>query len=157
MGENEISPEDALQVAQRAMSRCSTLEDDVNELEDENLDLKERLTALELRYQEIDDEQSYDDLDRDGRIGRVREHAYRRAVDGHGKASLDYNAIMWEVFDGEPSADYCYKLMKLAANAPGFEYQDPAGKGKKLTVDAREARTGASFSSANKTNSEGVL
>ncbi|NUC71686.1 hypothetical protein HTZ84_05080 [Haloterrigena sp. SYSU A558-1] len=157
MTEPDITPEDALQVAQRAMSRCSDLEDDVAELEEENLDLKERLTALELRYREIDEQQSYDSLDRDGRVGRVREHAYQRAVDGHGKASLDYNAIMWEVFDGEPSADYCYKLMKLAANAPGFEYHNPTGKGKKLTVDAREARTGASFSSAKKTDSEGVL
>lgn len=158
MGETpEVSPEDALQVAQRAMNRCSDLEDEVEKLREENGDLADRVTALELRYQDLEETKSYDDLDRDGRVGRVREHAFQRATNGHGRATLDYNDVMWSVFDGEPSADYCYKLMRLAAEAPGFEYQDPAGKGKQLAVDADEARTGAAFSSANKTDSEGVL
>ncbi|KDE60312.1 hypothetical protein EL22_02050 [Halostagnicola sp. A56] len=153
----DVSASDALEVAQRAMHRCTDLEDDVEDLTQEKRDLKDRLTALELRYQEFDEDQSYDDLGRDGRVGRVREHAFERAVDGHGRASLDYNDIMWSVFDGEPSADYCYKLMRLAASAPGFEYKNPSGKGKQLTVDAAEARTGASFSSAKKTDSEGLV
>ncbi|WP_117365015.1 hypothetical protein [Natrarchaeobaculum sulfurireducens] len=153
----EVSPEDALQVAQRAMNRCSNLESLVDDLQEENLELANRVTSLELRYQDLDEGRSYDDLDRDGRVGRVREHAFQRAVNGHGRAALDYNDVMWSVFDGEPSADYCYKLMRLAAEAPGFDYHNPDGKGKQLTVDANEARTGAAFSSAKKTDSSGVL
>ncbi|WP_265111111.1 hypothetical protein [Halosolutus halophilus] len=154
---SNVRPEDALQVAQRAMARCSELEDIVDELREDNLDLQDRVTSLELRYEDIEENRSYDDLDRDGRVGAVREHAFRGATESHGKAALDYNDIMWSVFDGEPSADYCYKLMRLAAKEPGFEYQNPTGKGKQLIVDAREARTGASFSSAKKTDLEGEI
>lgn len=151
----EIQPEDAMQVAQRALSRVGELEERLDEAEAENAELQERVTQLELRYADFEDGRSYDDLDRDGRVGRVREHAFERATDGHGRATLDYNDIMWSVFDGEPSADYCYKLMRLAADAPGFTYKSPDGKGKQLHVNADAARRGASFSSAKKTAQEG--
>ncbi|SEO69928.1 hypothetical protein SAMN05216388_101735 [Halorientalis persicus] len=151
----EIEPEDALEVAQRALARVSELEERLDETEAENAELKERLTVLELRYDDLDGGRSYDDLDRNGRVGRVREHAFERATEGHGHATLDYNDVMWSVFDGEPSADYCYKLMRLAADATGFTFRDPDGKGKELRVNADAARQGVSFSSANKTAQEG--
>lgn len=154
--EPDVRPEDALQVAQRALQKANELEQENRELKDELADHRDRLTSLELRYSEFDEDRSYEDLDRDGRVGRVREHAYQRATEGHGRTTLDYNDVMWSVFDGEPSADYSYKLMRLAARAPGFTFKNPDGKGKKLLVDAEKARRGASFSSANKTSSEEV-
>jgi hypothetical protein len=86
----------------------------------------------------------------------VREHAFQKASRGSGVAALDYDDIMWEVFDGEPSADHCYTLMKLAADVRGFEVKTPASGNRSLTVDAKEAKRGAVFSSANKTDLEEV-
>lgn len=61
---------------------------------------------------------------------------------------------MWEVFGGDPSADYCYKLMRLAADIRGFTFED--SRPKKLKVNAAKAKQSAAFSSANKTTSEGM-
>jgi len=167
----DVRPEDALDVARNGMKRAGDAEEiaqralaKIQELEQSQSELLDRMIALELRYQEVEEDRGYDDLDTDGRVGRVREHAFERAVDGHGRAALDYNDVMWSVFDGEPSADHCYKLMRLAAgvdgdgneirDVPGFSFNDST-RPMKLLVDADEARRGAAFSSANKTISEG--
>ncbi|PCR89294.1 hypothetical protein [Natrinema ejinorense] len=153
--EPDVRPEDALQVAQRALSKVNDLERDLGYLREEYDDLTDDVTALELRLSEIDDERPYDGLTLNEKIGKVREHAFRRASDGHGKAALDYNDIMWSVFDGEPGAKHCYKLMRKAAEARGFEVGKQDGS-KKLLVDAAEAKRGAAFFPENKTASEGV-
>lgn len=145
----DVRPEDALQVAQRALAKANELERDLRDLEDEHDETAEELAALQLRYSEVEEDRDYDPADQEGNVGRVREHAFRKAADGHGRASLDYDDVMWGVFDGQPSADYCYKLMRLAANAPGFEFRENR-RPKILAVNAQEARTGAAFSSAKK-------
>ncbi|GAB3669502.1 hypothetical protein [Halopiger thermotolerans] len=160
-----VRPEDALQVAQRALSKVNDLEEEVGHLQDEYDDLAEDLTALELRLSEIDDERPYESLSLNEKIGKVREHAFQRAVNGHGKATLDYNDVMWSVFDGEPGSDHCYKLMRLAAgvdedgdevqDVPGFKFLE-SERPMKLAVDAERAKQGVAFSPENKTTSEGV-
>jgi len=155
----DVRPEDALQVAQRALQKANELEGDVDALQD-------RIVELELRLSEIDDQRDYDSLTLDEKIGMVREHAYQKARDGHGKATLDYNDIMWSVFDGEPGTKHCYKLIRRAAGlrddrrtgseVPGFRARDPDGDAYHLAVDAEQAKRGAAFFPENKTSSEGV-
>lgn len=152
--ESNVTPEDALQVAQRALQKAnenSRLEDRIDELETE-------LTAVKLRLSEIDDERDYADLTLDEKVGMVREHAFRRATDGHGKHAMDYNAIIWEVFDGGPGSKHSYKLMRLAAEAEGFDVVEPSdpSESKKLRVDAAAAKRGPAFFPENKAAGGGV-
>ncbi|CAL92455.1 hypothetical protein BJ1_gp33 [Halorubrum virus BJ1] len=157
---DDVSARDALAIAQRALAKAGDIEDelksDLDEATEEIDRLREDVTALELRLSEHDDNRDYAQLSRDEKVGMVREHAFQKATRGSGVAALDYDDIMWEVFDGEPSADHCYTLMKLAADVRGFEVKTPPSGNRSLTVDAREAKRGAVFSSANKTASEEV-
>lgn len=141
----DVRPEDALQVAQRALSK-------MNELEEENEELRERVVALEAA---LPDRSEYDDLDRQTKVGMVREHLVERARDQHGKATIDYDGVMWEVFDGEPSADHCYTLMELAAQAEGFDIRDPSTGNRELTVNLAATKPVLGFSRANKDSIEG--
>ena len=154
--EDDVSARDALAIAQRALGKANGLEADLDEATDEIERLREDVTSLELRLSEHDDDRDYAELTRDDKVGMVREHAFQKASRGSGLAALDYDDIMWEVFDGEPSADHCYTLMKLAADVRGFEVKTPASGNRSLTVDAKEAKRGAVFSSANKTDLEEV-
>jgi len=150
--EPERTVDDVLLVAQRALSRVNDLEDEVEELRGEYEETAEELTGVMLRLSEISEERPYDGLTRNEKIGMVREHAFNRAVESHGKAALDYNDVMWGVFDGEPGSDHCYDLMEWAAEARGFDVRDD--RPRKLVVDAAEAKRGAAFSSENKTAQE---
>ncbi|WP_026046315.1 hypothetical protein [Halorubrum sp. T3] len=154
--DDDVSARDALAIAQRALAKANGLEADLDEATYEIERLREDVTSLELRLSEHDDDRDYAELTRDDKVGMVREHAFQKATRGSGVAALDYDDIMWEVFDGEPSADHCYTLMELAADIRGFEVKTPASGNRSLTVDASEAKRGAVFSSANKTDMEGV-
>lgn len=149
--EPAVRPEDALQVAQRALAvanDAASIEDRVEELETE-------VTSLRLKYGELDEDRDYGALTRDEKIGRVRNRGFRRAAESNGRAALDYNAIKWDVFDGGPSPSYCYDLMKWAAEARGFEHKTPSQGNEHLSVEAEEAKRGAVFS-AKKLRSEGA-
>lgn len=166
------TPEDVLQVAQRALAKANDLERSHEDLREEHDDTVEELTALRLRVSELLDENDHDyrELSTDERVGLVREHVFRKAIDSHGRATVDYTGVKWEVFDGGPSADYCYKLMRLAAGLtdagderrptggeyPGFTCRDPDGGNYHLAVDAEAAKQSPAFSSAKKDGSEGV-
>lgn len=159
----DLTAEDAVRVAQRALERVNELE----ALEDEVEELREELTAVQLRLSERDDDRPYEQLTLDEKIGMVREHAFERATDSNGLARLTYDDIMWEVFDGEPGAKHCYKLMRRAAGdtedeqedmdagVPGFCVRDPDGGTKHIAVNADRAKRGAAFFPENKTASEG--
>lgn len=45
-----------------------------------------------------------------------------------GGSGVDYNQVRDEIFNGNPSDDYCYKLMKLAGKYSGFKYESHNGK-----------------------------
>lgn len=152
MSDADVTPRDALAIAQRALGKAN-----------ENAKLRERIAELEdevakntLRLSEFDDDRAYADLTRDDKIGLIREHAFEKAAQGSGKAALDYSDIMWEVFDGEPSADHCYTLMEQAASLRGFDVKTPASGNRSLVVDAAAAKDSAVFSSAKKTTPEEV-
>jgi len=165
--EIDVRPEDALQVAQRALAKVNELEDDYEQRVSK---LEEDLMEVQLRLSEIDEDRPYESLSLDEKIGMVREYAYTKARDGHGKTTLDYDDIMWGVFDGEPGNNLCYKLIRLAAGLtdtddqedrptgtefPGFKARDPDGGNYQLAVNADEAKKSAAFSSRNKTEAQG--
>lgn len=130
-------------------------------------DLRDEVTELKLRLSEHDDA-DYQDLTLDDKIGRVREHAFRKAQSAGGRAKLDYDDIMWEVFDGEPGTKHCYKLMRRAAGSTedeqgdindgqiGFVVRDPSGGNRHLAVDAERAKAAPDFFPRTNTASEGV-
>lgn len=164
----DVRPEDALQVAQRALAKVNGLEDELAEKDDRLDDLEEQLTSMRLRLSEHDEDRAYHERTLDEKVGLVREHAFERAANGHGRATLDYDDVMWEVFDGEPSPSHCYKLLKLAAGLksadedrptggeiPGFRCRDPDSGNYHLAVDAEDAKRGAAFYSENKASAEG--
>lgn len=143
--EPDVRPEDAAQVAQRALAKVQEQEQAITELQ-------ERVAALEAAQP---DRSEYDDLDRETKVGMVREHLVERAQTQHGRAAIDYDGVMWEVFDGEPSADHCYTLMELAAEAEGFDLRDPNSGNRELVVDIDATNPVLGFSRANKDSVEG--
>ena len=148
----DVTARDAIQIAQRALATANR----VDELEAEIEDVQNRLAALELRHSEQDDDRPDESYTLDEKVGIVREHAFEKATAGTGYAKLDYDDIMWEVFDGRPGTKHCYKLMELAAECRGFEVRNPSGESKHLRADAQEAKRGAVFFPENKASSEGV-
>lgn len=155
MSDSHYTLEDVLQVAQRSLQKANELERQTESLREDFDDAVDDLTAVKLRLSEQDEQRPYDQLGRDTKIGMVREHAFRRANEGRGTATLDYNDVMWSVFDGEPGSDHCYKLMRWAEEARGFEVRDPPTESRHLFVDAAEARRGVAFSSENKAGTNG--
>lgn len=153
----DVTPRDALEVAQRALAKANDLEREFDELREDYEDAVDDLVAVKLRLSEFDEDRAYKDYTRDDKIGIVREHAFRKAVDGRGVATLDYDDIKWGAFDGGPSPAHCYDLMKWAAQARGFEHKTPAEGNEHLRCDAQEAKRGAAFYSAKKDSSEGVV
>jgi hypothetical protein len=145
----DVSARDALEIAQNALQQATDADQ-----HDEIQALQDRVTALELRTSELFDDREYPEYTLDMKVGLVREHAFNKAVDGTGRATLDYDDVQWEVFDGRPSPMHCYKLLRLAAQARGFDYEEDASP-ERLTVDAQEARRGAAFYPENKTEEEG--
>jgi len=148
----DVRPEDALQVAQRALRKVNDLKGDLNDLRAENERLRDRIAELEATTEVSDD---YDQLDRDTKVGMVRGHLIERARQQHGKAAIDYDDVMWEVFDGEPSADHCYTLMQKAATADGFDVRDRQGENRQLVVDLDATKDLTAFSHANKDGRRG--
>ena len=151
----DVRPEDALQVAQRALAKVNDQEDRIEQLEAELDDAVEDLTDAMLRLSALDEDREYDHFTRDDKIGKVREYGFDRATAGHGRTKLDYSDIQWGVFDGEPSPAHCYDLMKWAASARGFEHREPESGNEHLAVNAEEAKRGAAFYSAKKDAAEG--
>ena len=147
----EILPEDALQVAQRALAKANRIDD----VEQELADLQDQVTALELRLSEFDDERDYRDLSRDEKIGMVREYAFERATSGRGR-TFDVSDIREGLFDGKPSRDHCYDLMRWAGEATGFEYREPSGRKYHLRVDPDRAREARLYSATTTASAGGV-
>jgi len=151
----EVTPRDAVQIAQRALAKVNDLERDLEELRSDHDELEEEVTELRLRQSGRDQDREYSSLSLDEKIGMVREHAYKKATATNGYAKVDYNGVRWEVFDKDPSTKHCYKLMRLAAEGlDGFEYCDPDGESKHLRVDATAAKRNAAFFQENKTGEE---
>jgi hypothetical protein len=159
MSEDDVSARDALAIAQRALARQQELEESLRSDLEETADivdqLQEDVTALELRVSELDDDRDPSQLSADEKVGMVREHGFRKAAEGHGRAKLDYDDIKWEIFDGDIGDSTCYRLIRKAAglsdaktgsSIDGFVARDPAGDNYHLAINAQEAKRSRAFS-----------
>ena len=159
MSEDDVSARDALAIAQQSLTRLQEVEDELRgELEETNAtvdQLQDDLTALELRVSELDEGRDANDLSADEKVGMVREHGFRKATEGHGRAKLDYDDIKWEIFDGDIGDSTCYRLIRKAAGlgdektgskVDGFVARNPAGDNYHLAIDAQEAKRSRAFS-----------
>lgn len=154
MSEQDLTPEDAVQIAQRALAKIGDLEDTIEEQNQTIEHMQERIFALENRLPENRD---YDSLTKQEKIGMVREHVVQRAREQGGVATVDYDDVIWGPFDGEPSASHCYTLMRKAAEADGFRFEDPEHANKRLSVNLDETKDLLGFSHAKKDAATEVL
>ena len=151
----DVNARDAIQIAQRALAKANELERAYEQLESDYEDLRERVTELELQHSGRGQDRDYPSLTLDEKIGMVREHAFKKATSSNGYAKVDYKGVTWGVFDGDPTAKHCYKLLRLAAEGlDGFEYRDPDGESKHLRVDAKAAKRNAAFFQENNGGAE---
>lgn len=151
MSDPDVRPEDALQVAQRALAKANRLD----ELEERIRELEEDQAKMNLRLSAVDGDRPYDDLNRHEKIGMVREYCFERATSDRGR-TFYYDDIREGCFDGEPYPKTCYDLMKWAAEAEGFEYQEPKNGQYRLVVHPDVTRQKWAFYSVNKARSEEV-
>ena len=153
----------AREIAQTALQEKSRLEKRVDELEEEIDDLREENERLTYRVAELEAEKpdrsvDYEQLSLEDKVARVREELMIHAnASMSGVASLDYRDVMVSLFNDKPSADHCYKLMRLAGQKDGFDYENPASGNRRVTVDLEVAKSSPEFSHANKdVEEEGV-
>jgi len=66
--------------------------------------------------------------DKEERVKHLKEAVKARSKSSAKGAGVDYNQVRDEVFDQQPSNDYCYELMELAGEESGFEYGKHNGK-----------------------------
>ena len=128
-------PEDAVQLAQQAIRRLNEMEETVQQQAETIAQLQSRVQELEAAQPDADE---YDRLDRDDKIGLVRQHLVTKADDQRGRAQIDYQGIRWEVFSGGPSPGHCYDLMELTAQEPGFMLGTDKDDTKTVKVDLAE-------------------
>jgi len=156
MTDPDVTAEDALRIAQQALQKAN----DVDDLEERVDELEERVIQLEVKVTETFENKAYENLTTEEKVGMVREHAIKKAHDGHGKTQLDYSDVKWSVFGGEPGSNHCYRLLRLAAglesdrtgsNVPGFKVRDPENGNYHLAVNADRVKSNAEFYSRNKT------
>ncbi len=77
---------------------------------------------------EIDADTEWCLMNREERVEYLTKAVKARSRQGGKGAGVDYNQVRDEVFDKNPSNDYCYELMKLAGEYSGFEYGKHNGK-----------------------------
>jgi len=150
----------ARKIAQTALQEKAALESRVDDLFGEIESLREENERLTYRVAELEAEQpdkslDYEQLSLDDKVARVREELMIHAnASMSGVASLDYRDVMVSLFNDKPSADHCYKLMRLAGQKEGFDYKNPASGNRRVTVDLEVAKMSPEFSHANKDASE---
>ena len=168
--DHDITPADALQVAQRALAKVNDLESELETLRADHEDAVEELTKLRLWTSEFETDRTYESLGKDAKIGMVREHAFERALDNGGRGKIDYKDVKWGVFNGEPGASHCYNLLRWAAGEDeaaqrdirsgtvGFRYRNPDSGNIHLAVDADLAKRESSLFAQKKDAQEsGVI
>lgn len=134
----------------------------ISELEEELATEKEKRERAIFRIGKLeevlpDETDEYETLSRDDKVSLVKSHLMERAYSTNGRAEIDYNGVQWSVFNGEPSADHCYTLMRLAAEeSDGWTFHDQR-RPKVLRVDLDATNGNTRFSHAKNSKEEGSL
>jgi hypothetical protein len=111
---------------QASLQRIADLEATIKGYEDERERLLFRVGKLESILP--DEQDPYEELTREQRVQRIQDYALERAYASGGRYEIDYDEVQWSVIDGEPSTGYCYKLLRLAGEADGFEFVESPRK-----------------------------
>lgn len=135
----DLRPEDvraAIDIAKSAKQESLAVREEFGELEDEVDRLRFRCGKLQAVIDALA-EDPYDHLSKDEKVALVRNDLIERAERSrNATATLDYEDIVWGVFDGEPSTRHAYDLLELAADHEAFrELTDP----RRVSIDLDEA------------------
>ena len=123
--------ENTLEATRQALQ---LLNEDVDELREENADLRERLARVEGEVSPDPSAKPYQEKTRDEKVREVRIALGRKARQQSGKASMTYTDVL-ALFGNHPSRGHSYKLMELAANLDGFDYDQHGGDQIRLLVN----------------------
>jgi len=99
----------------------------IDDLEDENERLRERVAELESVVDPDPGRGEYDSLSKEQKVMKVRVAVASKAAESNGKAAMGYKDVYW-LFDGNPSFGHCYDLMQRAAQLDGFGYESEPRK-----------------------------
>lgn len=125
---------------------------EIQELREENQELKERVAQLEKVVDPDPGSKDYQRMSRPEKVRKLRESLYRKAESKDGTAQLTYDEVL-ALFDHHPSAAHAYQLMERAAYAEGFRY-DRMGTSndgqKRLAVEIQAVKDEADFYTKNK-------
>lgn len=106
----------------------------IEDLEEGNADLRERLPRHEGEVTPNPSAKPYQAKTRDERVREVRIALGRKARQQGGKTSMTYTDVL-ALFGNHPSRGPSYKLMELAANLDGFDYDQGGGDQIRLLVN----------------------
>lgn len=136
---DDLRPEDvraAIDIAKSAKQESLDLREEIENLEEQVERQQFRLGKFQVVIDALDEE-PYDRLSKDEKVARIRNELIERAERSrNGVAALDYEDIVWGVFDGQPSARHAYDLLELAADHETLEeLSDP----RRVSVNLDEA------------------
>ena len=126
----------------------------INDIVDENERLRERVSELESVVTPHPESKDYQDLTRDEKVQQLRESLVEKAsARQNGRFSMGYKDVMW-LFDGQPSAGHCYRLMDLAGEATGFDYAKFEDRPNQIRVNIDGVNDETLFHAVNKAPEE---
>jgi len=131
--------------------RLQFFEERIDDLEEENEQLRGRVTELERVVDPDTAGSEYDRMTKAEKVYKLRVALVREAADRNGKTKMDYREVK-ALFSGYPSPGHCYDLMSAAANMDGFDYTTPNGQGgnKQIRVNLDAVKDETLFHAANK-------
>lgn len=141
-------------VAKTALEVANEKDEEIEALQAENEELRERIAELEGRVTPDPSTKDYDEMSRDERVRQIRVSCAQKTVNNGGKAAIDYNDIM-TLFDYHPSVGYAYKLLKLAGELEGFTHETREDANNRLRVDMAAVNDEAVVHAVNNRNNGG--
>lgn len=147
MSEDRFTRVDAL------FNKTNRIDSEVQELREENAELKRRIAQLEEVVDPDPDSKDYDRLSKPEKVRAVRKAVIRKALNsGNGEAgSMTYDEVL-ALFGNRPSAGHAYNLMKAAADLDGFGYDNAGRQGqgqKRIRVDIQAVNDDGLIQSVN--------
>lgn len=125
-------------------------QDRIDELEDENERLRERVAELSKIVAPDPERTEYESLTRPQKVHRLRVALVEQAAtQANGKSMMTYRDVQW-LFDGQPSAYHAYTIMELAGELDGFSYDTDQGDQIRILANLDATKDETLICAANK-------